>query len=198
MKTYNNQRELADLIIHLLHSSEINEIRLVGSLSENNFDNFSDIDILLKDTKRSPVENINLALKTIQSNLDVIFSDWAKSLLPEKYVLSIFLKQENIFWYIDLSCYRDKNFQDTCRESLPQDKIYHMFKLWICNAKQEVRKREERNNIDIVYLRIFHDSDSVSKKEKYAKILDWLFQHSDDMFLLNKCSKIMELINEKS
>lgn len=43
MKIYNNQREIADLIIDLLRSSEINEIRLVGGLSENNFDNFSDI-----------------------------------------------------------------------------------------------------------------------------------------------------------
>ena len=190
-----NQFELASTIIDLLRSSEINSIELVGSLSENKIDKYSDIDFMLKDTNSSPLDNINIALGIIQDNFEVVFFDWAKSLLPEKYVFSVFLKQNNIFWFVDLTCCRDAKYSNVNRDLLPQDKIYHIFKLWICNAKQQIRKREERNHIDIVYQRIFTDI-KISNKEKYAKILDWLSKNSNDEYLLNKCSQIMKKINK--
>jgi predicted nucleotidyltransferase len=195
MKHQSNKVIFANSIVNLLQSSDIENIKLVGSISENKSDEYSDIDIELKDHKRSPVENINIALNFLSEKYNVLFSDWAKSLLPEKYVLSVFLKQKNIFSYIDLSCYQDINFPDVARDRLPQDKVYHIFKLWICNAKQEIRQRHDRNLIDSLYSKFYDINDSTPNSKKFEKILDWLHKNSDNEYLLNEFDKIIEKIN---
>jgi len=195
MKDQSNKVIFANEIVDLLQSSGIENIKLVGSISENKSDEYSDIDIELKDNKRSPVENITIALNILSEKYDVLFSDWAKSLLPEKYVLSVFLKQENIFSHIDLSCYQDINFPDVTRDQLPQDKVYHIFKLWICNAKQEIRKSHERNLIDSLYSKFFELNDSTPNSKKFEKVLDWLHKNSDNEYLLNEFDKVMDKIN---
>ncbi|NOR45654.1 MAG: hypothetical protein GQ534_08730 [Candidatus Delongbacteria bacterium] len=196
MENYSNPRKFAFKIIELLKTTDIKQIKLVGSLSENNFDEYSDIDIELNDNKQSPVENINIALNSISKKYDILFSDWAKSLLPDKYVLSVFLKQKNIFRFIDLTCFKDANFSDTTRDQLPQDKIYHIFKLWICNAKQEIRNRHDRNFIDLLFVKLFINNDSISNKTKFEKVLDWLHTNSDNNYLLKECDRIMDKIND--
>ncbi|MDA3838240.1 MAG: hypothetical protein PF574_04585 [Candidatus Delongbacteria bacterium] len=195
MESYSNPRDFAFKIIELVKTTNIEQVELIGSLAENNFDEYSDIDIELKDNKQSPVEIISIALNSISAKYDILFSDWAKSLLPEKYVLSGFLKQENIFRFIDLTCYKDANFSDTPRDQLPQDKIYHIFKLWICNAKQEIRKRDDRNYIDLLFAKLFIENDSISNKTKFEKVLEWLHTNSDNSYLLNECDRIMDKIN---
>ncbi len=191
-----NQIHIAEEIVKLLHASgQFDTVSLDGSLTLESWDELSDIDIVVEGKIRSPFENVMMALDVIGNCKKIIFYDWAGSLLPEKHVISIYLKEMPVFWNVDISCYRDPKFRAINREELPQDYAEHLLKLWICNIKHEIRKDQERNKIDIVYHRLFHlPGDGVPAKEKFTKIWERIPKESLDISMLSECENILSRI----
>ena len=191
-----NQIHIAEEIVQLLHASgQFDTVSLDGSLTLDSWDELSDIDIVVEGKKRSPFENVMIALDAIGNCKKIIFYDWARGLLPEKHLISIYLKGVSVFWYVDISCYRDSKFSDINKEELPQDYAEHLLKLWICNVKHEIRKDQERNKIDIVYHRLFQlPGDGVPAKEKFTKIWERIPKESLDNSMLSECDNILSRI----
>ena len=192
----NNQKKIAEEIIQLLNASgKIDSVSLDGSLTLDSWDEISDIDIVVEEKGRSPFENVMMALDEIRNQKKIIFYDWARSLLPEKYLISIYLKGMPVFWFVDIACYRDPRYGDITRDEIPQNYAEHLLKLWICNIKHEIRKNRERNKIDIVYQRLYHlPGEEIPAKEKFTRIWEKIPKESLDRSMLSECEKIMSKI----
>ena len=192
-----NQKQIAKDVVQILSASgKFESIILDGSLKLDSWDEISDIDIVVEEKRRSTFENVMAALDEIRKQKEIVFYDWAKSLLPEKYLLSIYLKGIPVFWFVDIACYKDSRYRDISKEEIPQDYAEHLLKLWICNIKHEIRKNQERNKIDIAYQRLFHLSgEGVTAKEKLMKIWKKIPKDSLDNSVLAECEEVLSMIS---
>jgi predicted nucleotidyltransferase len=135
-----NRMELANEIMEMLRKTpEVKDVFLRGSLAEDKMDEFSDIDIGIdvsgEDNGAFAAEKLpNL----INQHFSVIFSDWAPSLLPKKYVQSYFLKGTSPFWFVDIECIATPHFPSVL--NVKNDEIGHLIKLWIQTTKYHCRK----------------------------------------------------------
>lgn len=87
-----DQRDLARKILTALRQSgSFHEVVLSGSLARHQFDELSDIDIVVAGPSRPPWENVQRAVSIIESQFDVVLQEWACSLMPEKYLVSAFM-----------------------------------------------------------------------------------------------------------
>ncbi len=173
---FKNQKELADLLIEKLTNSGLfSSVTISGSLASAEWDVLSDIDISITSIHKNPKDAIEDAVQIISTSSGIWFTDWALSLLPDKHVVSVFIHGVPIFWYIDISVGKDPAWPEIKRSDIEQDPILHIFKLWICNAKQQLRNNNERNFVDSMYNKLFSSANQADDNlYKFRKTLDWL------------------------
>jgi hypothetical protein len=127
------QRVLAALVGEPAVRSAI----LRGSLATGTANEFSDIDVAVD---VSGADNGHFATRIptlLGRHFPVLFSDWAPSLLPKKYVQTCFLNDAPIFWNVDIECVATPHVPSLTHVTVePHD---HLLKLWVLDAKYLLR-----------------------------------------------------------
>ena len=165
---------------------------LAGSLADNSGDDMSDIDIEIRRDSRCASENVNDAVKIIRKIKKVALADWAKSLLPEKCLISVFLDGYPMFWNVDISC-AVRRGTTVNKESLVQDYAGHLLKLWILNAKQLLRGNSDRSTLPILYYRVFGEAEvELSEGCMLARVWGEIPKESLDSRLVNDCDLLLK------
>lgn len=72
----------------------------------------------------------------------VIWHDFAVSLVPEQYIVSIEVDEKNPFCIVDLNCVAVPHVQNVQKSDLENDACYHLIKLWVVNCKHFFRKTD--------------------------------------------------------
>lgn len=138
-RQYSNQLELAHHVIEYLQGlAEVESATLYGSLATGTWDEFSDIDVEIDVGKH---DNAAFALRLprlLDLEFDVVFSDWRRSLLPDKYLQAFFIEGVPIFWSFDFTFVADTH--RPLRTDPPRDKLDSFLKLWCGNLKYWIRK----------------------------------------------------------
>ncbi|ASP37840.1 hypothetical protein CHH28_03745 [Bacterioplanes sanyensis] len=180
----NNQLELASTLVNTLQlSQEFESVALYGSVASNHIDELSDIDILVANSKRSPRENVELASQILQQQFDVLLYGWSLALLPDKHLISHFLADTPIFWWIDIACLQDDHYAPVLRHEVDQDDNEHIAKLWIMNAKHYLRSTDSRLKIKLLYAKVFGDSPYPGDVMAFNEVLDSIdFDRLDSRF----------------
>lgn len=154
-----NQVDLATDVIDILkRSGEFETVKLSGSLCGEDYDAYSDIDILLTNNSRSPWENVQLASDILCVERGSILKDWAGSLIPQKYLISHFLLDYPLFWWIDIGCFPTENYSNITRNDIFEDRDSHIAKLLIMNTKYFIRRDNSRLRIRELYLKITNNT----------------------------------------
>ena len=85
----------------------------------------------------------------LKEKVHVLYADYAPSLAPERYVVSIGLDENNPFLIADLCCWSRPHSLTLTPNDLKErnDPTIHLLKLWIANLKHYARKADCRSDI---------------------------------------------------
>lgn len=142
-----SQKEYADVLIrHFKHSGQFGSARIIGSLASAQFDAFSDIDIELQIKSPNPVCTVRRGLDVIRQHFPVCFYDWAKSLAPERVLMSVYIEDVSPFWNIDISVVTAPN-SAVDGGTLEQNAHLHALKLWLIDARSFLRESQAVSSV---------------------------------------------------
>ena len=173
-----NQIQLANELIALLQrSGEFDSVELVGSVADSSSDEYSDIDLLVANGNRTYFENVIIASELIKQQHEVAFTDSAGSLLPDKCLMNIFLRNISPFWWIDISCICTERDEPIERDELDVEENEHAAKLWVMNAKYHFRQDPSRITLPTLYSRAFPKAEMPTEVqtvfEDLYNAIDW-------------------------
>lgn len=195
LKTHANQ--IRDFLLNL---KEIKNCFIYGSVAKDSYDEYSDIDL---EIDVSGIDNGEFATKLpdlLRSKYDVIFSDYAPSFAPEKYIVSIAISSENPFLIVDICCTavpHYTNFSKTDFRNL-NNHYDHTLKLFTANLKHYSRGTDCYNDIKKMYSRIFKNStETPDESEMLSMVFSWLKDHAENKYdaYLNALSKYLDFTN---
>ena len=172
-----NRMEKAKELMRLLNAlPQVHSCTLYGSLAANGGDALSDIDIAL-DVSGCDNGAFALALpQLLGEKLPVLYSDYAPSLAPEKYVVSVALDENDPFLIVDLCCTATPRCTAVTRQQLNErnDRCTHILKLWIANLKHFARGVDNRTDILHMTKKLGLGMQNQSSAELLEETLQWL------------------------
>ena len=192
----------ANEIISIL--KEIPEVKgcvLYGSLSTDTDDELSDIDIEV-DVSGSDNGQFMLGLtEMLKDKITIYYNDYAPSLIPDKYIVSIAIDVNNPFLIVDLSCSADPHCTTVTKQQVMErnEKYVHMLKVWTANLKHYVRGTECYDDILRMAKRLsIADLAAKDEAELLEETLCWLEDNVENNLseYVESCRRIFEeLIN---
>lgn len=170
----------SEIINYLSNLPEVNKCELYGSLANGTYDEYSDIDIMID---VSGIDNSVFSTKLpeiLSKYFDVIFFDYAPSLAPEKYVLSLALRTDNPFMMVDISCVAHPHFQTVSKKDIASynNSYDHTLKLFVANLKHHLRKTDCFNDIKKMHDRILREDDFLTEEQMLKAVYDYLKSRS--------------------
>lgn len=148
--TEGKMKKAEELTALLNELPDVKKCTLYGSLAYGGGDALSDIDI---EVDVSGVDNgrfvLKLANELRKKGLSVFYEDYAPSLAPEKYVVSLALDENDPFLVADLNCTARPHRATVERGELKEknDPVSHTLKVWTANLKHFVRGADCRGDI---------------------------------------------------
>lgn len=161
---------------------EVKSCNLYGSLIKGTFDEYSDIDI---EIDVSGVDNSVFVTKIpelLSLKYDVVFYDYAPSLAPDKYIVSVAFNKENPFMMVDIACVAIPHCSTVSRHQLSalNNKYDHTLKLFTANLKHYLRSADCYDDIYKMYSRIFQrDNELLDEEQMLNKVYDWLKENAE-------------------
>lgn len=170
---------LADeLCSHLKTLPEVKSSALYGSLTTDHWDCYSDIDV---EIDASGADNGALLLRLpelLSHRFPVVFFDYAPSLAPEKYVVTLAIDASNPFRMADITCAAIPHHPSVSAQMLRErnDPLNHMLKLFSANVKHYLRGADCRGDIERMYRRVFSDP-APDAPAMLRAVYNWLEQN---------------------
>lgn len=135
------QTRLKDLTAFLTGLPSVRSLTLYGSLAEGREDAYSDIDIAL-DVSGTDNGVFLLDLpELLAQKYPVLYTDFAPSLAPDKYILTAAIYPEKPFLLLDISVTAEPHCSSVTKEMLVvrNDLYSHTLKLFTANLKHFLR-----------------------------------------------------------
>jgi predicted nucleotidyltransferase len=153
---------------------------LYGSLTSGSYDDFSDIDILV-DVSGYNNGIFMLEVPDLLRETPIYFYDFAPSLIPESYIVTLAIDEENPFRMVDIKCVGEPFCQTVTREQIRNELIPHTLKLWVANVKHFLRGVNCRQDIIKMSNRIeIENSNEKSESELLKETLTWLEENQSE------------------
>ena len=180
----NSLRDTAnEMIAFLKEIPVVRKCSIYGSLATNTYDELSDIDIEI-DVSGSDNGQFMLELvELLKGKFSIYYSDYAPSLIPDRYIVSIAIDKENPFLIVDLCCSAEPHCTTVTKQQASEknDKYTHILKLWTANLKHYVRGNVCRDDIVRMGQKIaIEDIDTKGEVEILGKTLCWLEENVED------------------
>lgn len=168
-----------EIINHLYTLPTVKSCRLYGSVAHHTFDRYSDIDIELDVSGTDNGQYLLRLPELIENHFPIIFFDYAPSLAPEKYVISIAVDGEAPFQIIDIACVATPHCKTVSASTLRvlNDPYAHILKLFTANLKHFLRGADCCTDIKRMHQKIFGTSAPASEKEMLDQAYKWLREH---------------------
>ena len=128
-----------DVITFVESLPQVKSCELYGSFANGTADELSDIDIM---ADVSGLDNGRFMLdlpNRIAQKFNLLFYDFAPSLVPKQYIVSVAIDEQNPFAMIDLNCIATPHIETVQKSDLKNDIFTHTIKLWIANCKHFLR-----------------------------------------------------------
>jgi len=191
--------ELAERIVSFLNEMpEVKGCALYGSLANGTYDDLSDIDINV-DVSGCDNGRFMLTLsERIGKKINVYYSDYAPSLVPERYIVSLAVDENNPTRVVDLCCMAEPHCTTVTKAQVRalNDPFSHMLKLWTANWKHCVRGADCRSDILRMAEKIkIENAQTKSEREILEETLGWLEANAprEKRRFVNSCRRIFEV-----
>ena len=174
---------------------------LRGSLASEGGDQFSDIDIGVDVSGWDNGQFLLQVPALLATTFPMAFHDWVPSLLPDAYVVNIYLRDLPLFWNIDIQCLATPHVPSL--KTVSCDPADHFLKLWILNAKYYLRGNvEAKQSIRKLAQRILPGQNigSQDAPELMGEILHTLknMQSGKQAETLRKCEELCKQLRTNS
>ncbi|MBQ7101481.1 MAG: nucleotidyltransferase domain-containing protein [Clostridia bacterium] len=175
-------KAFAQEVCYFLHNlPEVKSCGLYGSVSTDSYDEYSDIDI---EIDVSGVDNGWFATqipRILLKKFDVIFYDFAPSLAPNKYVVSLAMNNENPFMMVDVACTATPYCDTVSKQQLSSlNNLYdHTLKVFVANLKHFLRGVDCYDDISRMYGRIFRDREVYDEEQMLNVVYEWLQDNAE-------------------
>lgn len=183
---------------------EVRSCTLYGSLATGKHDDFSDIDIEIDVSGCDNGQFMLSLVDRLHGRLPVYYSDFAPSLIPERYIVSVSIDEQNPFLVVDLCCAATPHCTTvTPRQARDRNEDFsHMLKLWTANLKHHVRGADCHGDILRMARRIEPGtSEESNDADLLEKTLLWLERNAPRHLLTftGSCRQAFEgLINKNA
>lgn len=192
-------KRMAERIMNLLNAMpEVNGCELYGSIADGTYDELSDIDINV-DVSGCDRGIFMLTLADrMRQHMNVYYSDYAPSLVPEKYIVSMAVDEERPTCVVDICCCAAEAYSEVTGQQVRalNDDFSHILKLWTANWKHHVRGTACREDI----LRMAGKTGVEKTEEKTDKqilheVLEWLEDRrpAEMERFIGSCRRLLEL-----
>lgn len=133
----------------LLSVPGVRSCTLYGSLARGTGDTLSDIDIELDVSGQDNGLFLLRLPDLLRAHFPVLYHDFAPSLMPEKYIVSVALSEEDPFLIADLCCSAQPHRTTVGRAQAAalNDPTAHLIKLWTADLKHFARGTDCRDDI---------------------------------------------------
>lgn len=171
-----------EICAYLKTFPEVKQCGLYGSLQKGNSDRYSDIDIELDVTGNDNGKFLLKLPELLSKRYQLIFYDFAPSLAPEQYVVTVAIDQENPFMLVDISCTASKVCGTVSKEELRRQNnpFDHTLKLFTANLKHYIRGMDCLDDIFKMFHRIFPKTEvSSDEKRMLEDIYFWLVRNGE-------------------
>ena len=189
---------LADEFVDMLEALPmVRKCTICGSLAKGTADEISDIDI---DVDVSGYDKGQFMLEIpelLKGKLNIVYMDFAPSLIPEKCIVSLALDERNPYRVVDLNCCAVPSDTVITSEQVRKlnNRYAHMIKLWTANWKHFFRGRECRSDILHMVQKIgIGDAASKPDLALLEETLCWLEQDAEQRYqgIIAACRDIFE------
>jgi hypothetical protein len=155
---------------------EVRQCKLYGSLTTEHFDQYSDIDIEVDVSEYDNSMFLTKLPETMSIKYPTIFCDYAPSLIPEAYIVSIAIDENNPFCIVDFKCVATPHCTTLGKQDIRLNKVEHTMKLWTANCKHYLRGNECLEDIRKMARRVIglEAIATMSEKEMLEVTLCWL------------------------
>lgn len=159
----------------------VKECTLYGSLTNSTADELSDIDIQVDVSGYDNGKFMLELAELLKENLSICYSDYAPSMIPDKYIVSLAIDEKNPFRMVDISCCAKPHCTTVTRQqAMDRNRMHtHMLKLWTANLKHFARGRDCRCDIIRMARKIgIANLDQKSERTILAEVLNWLEENA--------------------
>lgn len=194
------QRKAEEIITVLNNMPVVKGCTIYGSLSTNTHDALSDIDIEIDVSGHDNGQFIMDLNELLKDKITTFYSDYAPSLIPERYIVSIAIDEFNPFMVVDLCCTAKPHCTTVTKQQAREknDNITHLLKLWTANLKHYVRGSDCHDDIVRMGQRLISDNlNSMDDKTILEVVLCWLESQVGDSlqtFVRSCRAKFKELV----
>lgn len=171
--------------------------KLYGSLSTNTHDELSDIDIEIDVSGYDNGQFMLDLTEMLKDKITIYYSDYAPSLIPDKYIVSIAIDVNNPFLIVDLTCSAAPHCTTVTKQQVigKNEKYAHTLKVWIANLKHYVRGTECYDDILRMAKRLsIADIDVKDEAELLEETLCWLEDNVENNLgeYVESCRRVFE------
>jgi len=166
----------------LMQIPEVKSCSIYGSLSKGTFDEYSDVDIEIDVSGTDNGMFIKKLPELIAKEYDLIFYDYAPSLAPQKYILSVAMNTENPFMVVDITCTANPHCTAVSKKELSElnNRYDHTLKLFVANLKHYLRGIDCYDDIEKMYRRICgQDAEIYDEEQMLNVVFEWLEQNAE-------------------
>ncbi len=194
------QRKAGEIITVLNDIPVVKGCTIYGSLSTNTHDTLSDIDIEIDVSGHDNGQFMMDLNGLLKDKIKIFYSDYAPSLIPEKYIVSIAIDEYNPFLVVDLCCTAKPHCTTVTRQQARErnDNITHLLKLWTANLKHYIRGSDCHHDMIRMGQRLSFDNLTAMDDKTILEVaLCWLENHVDDRmqtFVRSCRAKFKELV----
>ena len=175
---FNTLRDKADEIITVLNEIPVvQKCTVYGSLATDTYDELSDIDIKIDVSGYDNGQFMLELVELLRDKMQIYYFDYAPSLVPDQYIVSIAIDKNNPFLIVDLCCSAEPHCTTVTKQQVigKNDKYTHMLKLWTANLKHYVRGCECYDDIVRMARKIeVEDIETKDEVELLEDTLCWL------------------------
>lgn len=150
-------QNLRDTLIRFLAAlPAVQSVIPYGSFATGQSDEYSDIDLALDVSGCDNGEFLLILPQLLQKRYPVLYTDFAPSLAPDKYILTAALFPEHPFLLADISVTAEPHYATVTKEMLTsRNALYsHTLKLFTANLKHYLRGTDCGNDIRKMYGRL--------------------------------------------
>ena len=165
--------------------NEINRCRIYGSIADNSYDEYSDMDIEIDVSGTDNSIFVTKIPEIMSEKYNVVFFDYAPSMAPEKYIVSAAVSSDHPFLIADICCLATPHCTTLSKEDLSalNNRYDHILKLFTANLKHYIRGAECQDDMKKMFRRIFKDSAQIlDEKEMLNLVYSWLQDNSDSHY----------------
>lgn len=195
-------KKKAHEIINILQDiAEVEKCTLYGSLVTDTYDELSDIDI---EVDVSGYDNGQFMLSIadiLKDKMSIYYCDYAPSFVPEKYIVSLGIDEENPFLVLDLCCCAEPHCTTVTKQQVmaENDKFTHTLKVWTANLKHYVRGDECYDDIVRMARRLdIEEFETLEGVELLEAALCWMEDNVTDELegFIASCRRMFEELLE--